>query len=58
MISVLLIIQDLNALKLELKRTSTAKRQIEKQLDRIQQERNKLTSQVEDAKEALKKAAG
>jgi len=51
-------VTDLNALKLELKRTSTAKRQIEKQLDRVQQERNKLTSQVEDAKAALKKAAG
>ena len=50
--------QNLNGIKLELKRTSTAKRQIEKQLDRLQQERNKLTQQVEDAKTALKKAAG
>ncbi|CAK8694709.1 unnamed protein product [Clavelina lepadiformis] len=50
-------VSSLTEVKMELKRCTHAKRQLEKQLDRLQHDRNTLNHQVDDAKKALKKAA-
>nr|CAB3228261.1 coiled-coil domain-containing protein 171-like [Phallusia mammillata] len=51
-------VTSLTEVKMELKRSSQTKRQLEKQVDRLHKEREKLKADVEEAKNALKLAAG
>ncbi|XP_078484807.1 coiled-coil domain-containing protein 171-like [Ciona intestinalis] len=51
-------ITGLTEVKMDLKRSNQTKRELEKQVGHLQHERDRLTSTIQEAKSALKKAAG